>query len=195
MLRALTSLTLAGLVTVSPATGSHGDVSSIRRYRSQVDAYVRLHKDSFDAVKRERGPLNDGNGPWQRWPVSSKHDQLDSDAGARIWRRNGQVTLVVFTIQSDSGDWALFASHYYRPDGSLAMLESTLNTFVGDVSVERDWYYASDGSALDFKSRCYKLGTRQRLRPCGDFYDVPVPVYRTVSKLPFYRLLRRDAPN
>ena len=191
MLRAMVGIALAALVTVAPATGSPGDVSSIRSYRSKVDAYVRLHKDSFDAVRKDRGPLNDGNGRWQRWPVSSRYDQLDSDAGARIWRRNGVVTLVVFTIQSDSRDWALFASHYYRPDGSLAMLESTLNTFAGEVTVERDWYYAADGSVLDFKSRCYRLGTRERLRPCGDFYDVPVPVYPTVTKLPFHHLLRR----
>jgi hypothetical protein len=95
-----------------------------------------------------------------------------------------------FTIQSESGDWVLYASYYFRSDGSVAKRHERLNTFYGDASVLRDAYFGCHGEAYGGATRHLDLETHKPKKPDPEFVDERAPLVKRVQGLPFFSALK-----
>jgi hypothetical protein len=105
---------------------------------------------------------------------------------ALVWRRQARVVNAVFTLFSESGDWARYDSHYFRADGSVAKVSSELRTFYGDLIILRDFYFDRRGRLLKKTVRYRDLNTKKPVKkPAGDYYDNEIAIYKTTKKLPF----------
>ena len=193
------SLALISALVVAPHVEGVGKVAgpvrqselaAARAYCAQLDAFVDANR--LDALRlAEARPSGSTAAPvWRVFASDDEREQADTESLANVWVRKGRVAVVALTLQSNSRDWVLFATYYFRPDGTLAKIDSTLNTFYGDLSVERVWFYDRNGKTLDFRAAIYDLHTRKRARPNRDFIDEVVPRYDTVRRLPFWRLVR-----
>ena len=96
-----------------------------------------------------------------------------------------------FEIQSESGDWVLFADYYFRPNRSLAKRHERLNTFYGNASVIREAYFGCHGEDFGGTTRHLDLSTQRPKAPDPEFIDEPAPLYKRVEDLPFSSALRR----
>lgn len=199
----LFTLTLALLVGGNLATAQEGAtlstsqpkgrVADIEAYANEIDKYLK------STVARERIFANIASGKkneaaqWREFKTEDERKNADTgdnlNESAYVWARDGKVIGANFTLQSPSRDWAQLVMYYFRGDGSLAKSDSTLNAFGGGITVIRQDYYDSKGILLKGTTHCKDLKTQQS-RPCGDFEDRPAPFYKTVSQLPFYRLLK-----
>jgi hypothetical protein len=138
----------------------------------------------------------DGNAPshWRQfldetsWRDAGGEDGLDN--AAFVWIRADRSIQVNFTFQSGSGDWVNYANYCFRPDGSLAMVKSTLNTFYGEMTVERENLYSPEGTRLDKRIRFLDLRSKKLKKPSANFVDNKPPVFKNISNLPFYSLLK-----
>lgn len=130
--------------------------------------------------------------------------QADADQGllpqvAEAWSRDDGALAVSMTMRSGSGDWALFVEYCFRPDGTLARTTSTLNSFyTGDdidegVSLRRKRWFGAGKKQLKVWSEVRGLETN-KLQPRRQFTTQDEPIYKTVSALPFARLLRDTPP-
>jgi hypothetical protein len=176
------------------AAGKHITINSIDRYTQEIDRFTEQHAgrhrifaDVADGVKREPN----------RWrEFKSEEDRAKADTGynlngnAYVWLKDGRVVFAHFTFQSPSRDWVHYIRYYFRADGTLAKLDAILNTFYGDVSIERRWHFGPSANLLRATEQIYRLGTREKTKRPAEFYDAPVPLYRTVTALPFYHLLK-----
>ena len=109
---------------------------------------------------------------------------------ALVTSRDGAILTVHEELTS--ADYFVLATHYYRRDGTLAYVRSRLNTFHGYISVLRTVYYDGRGAVLKRTERVLDLKTQKKVNLADrDFMDVPTPVYRTTSELPFSQLLER----
>jgi len=84
------------------------------------------------------------------------------------------------TIESSSGDWALYPEYYFRPDGTLAFMYSELHTFYGNVCAEDRFYYDPAGRELRRSKRLYDLSSGEPLKS-ANFQHQDAPVYKTAK--------------
>jgi hypothetical protein len=160
---------------------------SINAYVKQVDRFMKRN----DKRRRTFGDVGNEQAQWREFKgkvAEGETDPADFDEVAYVWLRKGKVVAVAFTFQSGSRDWAHFVTHYFREDGTLAKIHSRLNTFYGGVSAIRDKYYSSNGKMLRATARYLDIET-QKPKKNPSFQDEPLPVYLTVRKLPFFKLL------
>lgn len=196
--------TLALLVNSNLATAQEGAalstsqpkgrVADIEAYAGEIDKFVK------SKVKTERVFANVASGTkneasaWREFKSEDERKKADTgdnlNESAYVWERDGKVIGANFTLQGTSRDWAQFVMYYFRGDSTLAKSDSTLNTFNGGITVIRQDYYDSKGILLKGTTHCKDLKTQQP-KPCGDLQDRPAPFYKTVSQLPFYRLLKK----
>ncbi len=108
---------------------------------------------------------------------------------AAVYINGGVPMAAFFTIQTESGDWVLFAEYYFRPDGTLAMRHEQLNTFIGNAMVIRDRYWGCRGEAYGGATRHLDLDTQKQKKPDPDFDDHRAPLFKRVQDLPFFSAL------
>jgi len=177
---------VAGLGQV-PAQSRNAEIATIAVYAKQVDRFIKRN----DKRRRTFGNVGDEQDHWKEFkgkPAKGETDPDDLNEVAYVWARKGKVVAAGFTFQSDSRDWAHYVTYYFRADGTLAKIHAQLNTFYGDISVVRNKFYNSNGKLLRTSTRYLDLQSKKS-RKRGDFQDEPIPVYRTVRSLPFYRIL------
>src|SRR5207247_2086829 len=84
---------------------------------------------------------------WQKFVSVNALEEFEETTAlysiAYNWRRNGKIIETNFTNSSESGDWAMYINHCYRPDGTLARVTSELRTFYGDYIITRTRYFSS----------------------------------------------------
>lgn len=141
--------------------------------------------------------IADGNvqGPqmWREFKNEEARQKADSgnnlNQNAIVGFKNKRVLVITFTLQSPSRDWAHFITYYFREDGSLAKIDAQLNTFYGHLSVFRERFYSAQGKLLGSREKFISLSSQQETKPTGDFIDEPIPLYKNVRDLPFFKLL------
>ena len=167
-------------------------VASIDAYSKSVDQFIKRNQR---AARIFANVAKDGEAKdlWREFKTEQARDKADTgdnlNENAYVWFRNGKLVGANFTFQSPSRDWAHFVMYYYREDGTLAKIESTLNTFYGNVTIKRATYYSTDGTALHTTRRYLDLNTQKPIKPKGDFFDEPTPIYPKITDLPFHHLL------
>jgi hypothetical protein len=99
---------------------------------------------------------------------------------------NGGLPLVAdFVLTSDSGDWVLFATYYFRRDGSLAQQQERLNTFYGNAQVLRARVFGCGGKLLKSRSEHRDLKSKKLKKAEPEFIDERAPRIRNTGDLPF----------
>jgi hypothetical protein len=182
-------LSLAALVIGQAAKTSSpraSDVASINTYVKQVDRFIKINEKR----KRIFGEVGDEEDSWREFKGDAPKSETpeDLDQFAYVWTRSGKVVAAGFTFQSGSRDWAHFVTYYFRADGTLAKIHSRLNTFYGGVTAIRDKYYGHDGRVLMATARYLDIQSgKPKKNP--NFQDERLPIYLSVRKLPFFKLL------
>ena len=121
---------------------------------------------------------------------------------AQVWSREDGATAIWMRLTSGSGDWFHFVEYCFRSDGTLARVNSTLNTFnavdkdpekdVNGASRRRERYFDGTGTQIKVSRRVLDLETK-RPAPTLQIMDDDEPIYKKVSALPFYRLLKSQS--
>jgi len=178
-----------GVVSQSPRPDS---VTSISSYTTSIERLT-----TSNAKRRIFADVSSGyeNGPEEWKEFRSERERTKAETGdnmnqtAAVWTKNGKLVVTKMSLTSPSGDWVHFINYYYREDGTLAKIQAQLNTFYGDVSVVREQYFQANGKVIRSTTRYLALGTKKPVRKPKDFFDQEVTVYKTVSELPFAKLL------
>ncbi len=112
-------------------------------------------------------------------------------AAAAVYMDDAGIPVAAFfTIQTESGDWILYADYYFRPDGSLAKRHERLNTFHGNAAVIRDAFFGCRGEVHRRTSRHLDLQTKKEKRPAPEFVDEHAPLFQRIQDLPFSSALK-----
>lgn len=174
------------------ATGQTGAISGPRsdailpscRDRQAIESYTRSLDAKLKALRQRKfGKAFSDESQWME--VSGDH----AGDSALIFTQGGKPVVTTFTFSSESGDWILDATYYFRSDGTLAKRHELLNTFYGHASVTRDSFYSCTGEPLFKESRHADLKTKKEKPPEQDFIDEDSPVFKRVEELPFWKLL------
>lgn len=177
----------------APAQSKSTTIASIDAYSKAVDQFIKRNQKSARIFANVASDSEQAKDNWREFKTEKARDKADTgdnlNENAYVWSRNGKLVGANFTFQSPSRDWAHFVMYYFREDGTLAKTESTLNTFYGNVTIKRNTYYDPNGKALRTTTRYLDLNTQKPIKPKGDFFDEPTPVYPKVSALPFHHLL------
>lgn len=112
---------------------------------------------------------------------------------AHVFTQNGTPVVAGFGFSSESGDWALDATYYYRTNGTLAKKHELLKTFYGNASVTKDSLYTCAGRLLSKTTHHLDLKTKLEKAPDPEFVDEDSPAYKRVQDLPFSHLLTTHA--
>jgi hypothetical protein len=110
---------------------------------------------------------------------------------ANLFLKDGKPIVAAFTLSSESGDWTLFATYYFRRDGTLAKMHELLNTFYGNASVIRETFLTCSGSVVAQSVEHLDLKTKKKKRPDPDFINETSPLFKRIESLPFFDLLAR----
>src|SRR5262245_24886863 len=175
------------------------EIARIKAYCQELDDYAKRNPK----LRRVFGDISSGmKGDKIRWREFKPKSEEDMDyigslmSNAFVSSKDGAAVLASCAFQSPSGDWAHDVSYYFREDGSLARIHAELGTFIGNMTVIRERFYDSQGKLLRSSQQFLDLKTKKKKKPGEDgeeFFDHPIPMYRTVKALPFYTLLSKPA--
>src|SRR5215510_1577797 len=172
------------------------EIARIKTYCLELDDYAkrnlklgRLFGDVSSGMEGEKSQWREFKSEEERDEVVTENDK------ANVFAKDGAVVLANYTFQSPSGDWTHYVNYYFREDGALARIHARLNTFYGNMTVIRERFYDPKGRLLSSSQQLLDLETKKRKKPGtdGEFIDEPIPVYRTVKALPFYKLMVKPA--
>ena len=174
---------------------------------NQIDTYVR----SIDSLmKRRKEPsliiadISDYDTDEPKWQIFRSSKELESFREktetytiANNWRSKGKLVSSLFTMFSPSGDWATYATHYFRADGSAAKVNTEMRTFNGDYIIIRNFYFDGRGKLLKKVSKYLDLTTKKPKKPTAEMQDensefYKADYYKSVSALPFYSLTKSN---
>jgi|SRR5262249_18308866 len=195
---AFAALTLAQTNASTDKQIRDAEITKIKGYCLELDDYSKRNPK----LHRVFGDVSSGmKGDKSRWREFKPKSERDDDyigslmGNADVWSKEGAGMLVYCYFQSPSGDWGHQISYYFREDGSLARIHAELGTFFGNMTVIRERFYDSQGKLLRSSQQFLDLETKKKKRPGEngeEFFDHPVPIYRTVKALPFYTLLSKS---
>jgi hypothetical protein len=118
-------LTLVGLVAnPQSAPGEHPNNAALCNQREAVKSYCRSLDGKLKSLRQRTfgAPFPDED-TWRE--VSGDYEGIM----AHVFTRNGTAVVAGFGFSSESGDWALDATYYYRTNGTLAKKHELLKTF------------------------------------------------------------------
>jgi hypothetical protein len=182
------SCTFFTFQTSAASQSRNATIAQINAYAAEIDRYIQRNPRA-ERMFGDTAEYDDSNPRWREFKTKAAFEKATLYQSATVWTRAGTVVLVGFTFTSPSGDWAHFINYYFRDDGSLAKIEGQLNTFYGDVSIVRKQHFNDAGIQISSTERFLDLKTRKPIKKPDDFFDKPVPVYRTITELPFHKLL------
>ena len=118
-------LTLVGLVAnPQSAPGEHPNNAALCNQREAVKSYCRSLDGKLKSLRQRTfgAPFSDEDN-WRE--VSGDYEGIV----AHVFTQNGTPVVAGFGFSSESGDWALDATYYYRTNGTLAKKHELLKTF------------------------------------------------------------------
>lgn len=168
-------------------------IAEIEKYYTDVQA--RTSKREPDFVFGLPSSTDKHEAQWRKFASTAELKKAAESAEANleqqvyVWTEGGKVIAANFTLQSESGDWALYPIYCFRENGTIAEISSELRTFYGEMLVRRDWKFDSNGRLLESKEKFLDLKTESPKKPDEEFVDEETPLYHKVSDLPFLSLL------
>jgi|GEM_PF-1732611 len=166
------------------------ELTALASYTKSIDQFTKRHPGKmriFGIIPGEE----DKPDKWAEFQTVRQEVQANLEDSAHVWARERNVVVARFSFTSSSGDWYHFVDYYFRADGTLVKIHTQLNTFAGPdggISVVCDKFYSSGGKLLHTLTRYLDLKS-QTPRKRVEFMDQPIPDYKTVRDLPFYKLL------
>jgi len=164
-------------------------IDSVEKYCATVEEHGGKREPDFIVGVSSQGSAN-SNG----WKLFHSENELQkaweaegNNDAAFVWLNQGKINSTNFTLQSGSGDWALYTHHCFRQDGTVARIESELRTFNGNMIARRKWIFDPSGVKKKFTEEFLDLNTEKPKQPDADFEDRETPLYRNVMELPFYK--------
>ncbi len=199
----LTFLCCSSVVLAQPATApgvTTEDVKSINDYGNKVEYYANSHLESnryFANVARQGNP---------RWREFLKQPKLTNPPRyfqqVDVSTQNGRAVYIYsfnYGINSN-GRWDEVISYIFRNDGTLARAWSARIVRKENkpwLLVVQKWFYNSRGHNIrtirEVLDSTVGMGKTKQL-PEAKFEEVPVPIYKSVSALPFHTLLKKPRP-
>lgn len=177
------------------AQNKNTSIKQIDAYCKTVDASTKRYKNPqlvFADISLTEKPK------WRKFASAATLEKFRyrNEAYTITWQKNGRINHSNFTVSSQSGDWAQYVYHYFRPDGTLAKMESELRTFYGDLIVLQKKYFDQKGKLLSKSIRYKDLRSKKPTKPSKDFMKgnedfINGVEYKKTSKLPFARLLKK----
>ena len=158
-------------------------VTGIDRYIKRNPRLIKMYGDTADYEDSESKPA------WREFKTKAAFQKATLYESAVVWTRTGKVVRAQLALTSPSGDWMHYIDYYFRDDGSVAKIQAQLNTFYGDVSVVRNLYFNGAGVQISSTRKYLDLKTQKPRKKPDEFFDNPVPVYKNLTDLPFYKLL------
>jgi hypothetical protein len=186
---------LVSAVSVLPQTKRTATIKQINQYVSSIDEITDRKKEP-DLVVADTSDYDDQIEKWQAFKSSKDLEKFregtETYSIANNWRSNGKIVATVFTFFSPSGDWAQYATHYFRTDGSAAKVTMEMRTFNGDYIIIREMYFTPRGKLLKRTVKYLDLTTKKPKKPAPEMLDDSLEkvYYKSVSGLPFYSLTK-----
>ncbi|HEX8708522.1 MAG TPA: hypothetical protein VF723_09790 [Pyrinomonadaceae bacterium] len=173
---------------------SSSEIAAAEAYSRRLDQYKKRNPGRARFLADVSNYQANEQASWRVFKNRRQLERADAYTTAAVWTRpTGEIVVADLFLTSPSGDWATYATYYFRDDGRLAKSRSELRTFMGDLVVIRERLYDTGGRLLRETARYLDLKTRRPKRVrAGDFMDVPAPNYAKTSELPFYRLLKKQ---
>lgn len=172
------------------ATGS--EIATVEKYCADVQARIRKREPDF--VLGFPSSNDENKAKWRKYASTTELKKASEgeilDEQAYVWAEGDKIFAANFTLQSGSGDWALYPNYCFHTNGTTAEISSELRTFYGGMVVRRDWKFDSNGRVLTSKEEFLDLETGRPKKPGEDFIDENIPQYHKISDLPFLSLLR-----
>ncbi|MDQ3491367.1 MAG: hypothetical protein M3449_09940 [Acidobacteriota bacterium] len=172
------------------------EIKRIDAYSKSVDAFVKKNEKPhliFADISRNAKPK------WRKFASTDSLEKFRESTETYIiannWLQNGKIVLSVFTLFSESGDWAKYVYSYFRQDGTLAKAETDYRTFYGDFVYLENSYFGAKGKLLaktaEFKDldRKPKMPDKDDLKENAHIMNA-VDYYKSAGKLPYAHLVR-----
>jgi hypothetical protein len=176
------------LITASSAFAQiKPSVAEINAYTLKIDRFPNANKKH-----RIFADISSEDDEKERWKEFKNDKELENTTwyqASGVFTQAGKIVVTRFTFTSPSGDWYHFIDYYFRDDGSLAKIHARLNTFYGNISVIRNRYFDSAGLLIKETKSFHDVKTDRVAKEPAGFMDEPIPLYKTVSDLPFSKLL------
>lgn len=176
----------------------------------KIDAYVKTVDDMSDQRDPDlifadlSGHAGEKREKWSRFASENALEKarriFEKTGGsykiAYNWKNGGRIVGVNVMFSSSSGDWTKDIYQKFREDGSLAFVLTHFGTFYDEYKFEQHKYFDRNGKLIgsfewyddmnDKPIEKVKNGEHDRLRDGIDYY-------MTVSKLPYARLVPKNA--
>ena len=194
----LSSCPLSGDTTKQSATrksttnANAAKVAEIEKYCTEAQGRTRKREPDF--VFGLPSSIDTHQAQWQTFASTAElqkaaEGEANFDQQVYVWMEGGKIIAANFTLQSESGDWALYPNYCFRKNGTTAEIRSELRTFYGGMLVRRDWKFDSNGHLIESDEKFLDLKTENPKKPDEDFFDEETPLYHKASDLPFLSLL------
>lgn len=197
---AIPIFSVALLAFILPKKNAHAPDESPSVYNTiaeidSLDKWIQIKLDSAKPLQfLVDTSLWAGPPSWQEFPVSeaNKEETTTAEYSSRaLVFKIDSFYVISLVLQPGSYDWEQDAMYLYRPDRTLAKLTDELNTYHGYIDRNRVLYFDTKGKKLSDRTNYADINTKKRVKkPNEEFADESVYIYKTVSALPFYRLLR-----
>jgi len=192
----LLSFLLLNCLVVTAQIRKNDEIKRIDLYCEKLDAHSKANVKPhlvFADVSQNAKPK------WRKFTSVSALEKFrettETFTIANNWMKNGKIVLTVFTLFSESGDWAKYVRSYFRPDGSLAKVETDYRTFHGDFRYEERLYFDAHGSLLAKHTGFKDLDMKKIAMPGKSYLKDNSPMmnaadyYKSTSNLPYAHLL------
>ena len=189
-------LLLSTCLIVSAQTRANVEIKRINAYCKKIDSDLKDkngHELVFAEVSRNAKPK------WRKFVSAAALEKFREDTEtnkiANSWMRNGKLVLTIFTLFSESGDWAKYVHSYFRHNGTLAKVETDYRTFHGNFHYSEKLYFDERGELLAKDKEFSDLETKKIIIPDKDSLEDNSPMmnstdyYKSTSKLPYAHLL------
>jgi len=188
------------LIALFSQTGVAQDkalVEEIARYVKKIDSPSKRSTEPdlvFADISQNGGPR------WRKFSSSKslekfRQEKAETYCISNNWLRKGKIIVSVFTLFSESGDWANYVYYYFREDGTLAKIEAEYRTFYGNFAAATSIFFNSKGKVIKKSVKYFDLAGNPA-KPSADYLRENSPMmndfgyYKTTGKLPFYHLLK-----
>lgn len=193
VLRSLAVLLLVLVAFGSSASAQKTEEKRIDRYVESIEAIATAAKKPH-LIYADTSAYEDrlSKPSWVKFVSTEalekyREEKQETYSVAYIWKKDGKMVLVRFTLFSPSGDWAQYDTHYFRADGSIAKSESELRTFYGDFVLKRTKWYNVAGRQIASTRAYFDIQTNKPISKPKEGYESEVVWYKKLRELPFLR--------
>ena len=180
----LTMLMQAGPKKDPEVNRIEGYCADIEAMMSRSMSSVRIFMEVADKSKKEP----------ERWRefITENERQAASSQGkfpatAYVAVRNGHAVAADFMFEGDPSRWTV--SYCFREDGTLARIQAALSIESQDLSIGKMQFFSPTGKVIFETNEYYDLQRQQQKPAPKSSTAPPIPIYRTIRELPFYKSL------